>query len=248
MPNTNIGSNTIINNDIKQFIFRIDFNAAPPIDALVAALKNDFSRIENRQLVGFEVSVNIPQSKSELSQKDFTDIVLVKDPNVTLTLSAKDNSLCFVSLSYLDNTVYKEISKKIIDVCKNIDNCSARRIGLRYINEIQCSNLSHISKIFQKKFATVVKNMISTQDTSRVIAVQMRNCEDYFLQIQYGTLNKFFPAILKNYDLLLDIDSVSNYNTEVEQWEDTIKKLNHAAYETFSNMVTDTYIRSKKNA
>lgn len=239
---------TIVNNDIKQFILRIDFQVTIPINELMSALRADFLRVEERKIVGFEVSVNIPQNTSELHKKDFTDIVFIKDPNVTLTLSPKDNSLVLMSTTYVNNSVYKDICSKIVDVCSRIKDCSARRIGLRYINEIPCPKLSHVSKIFQKRFATVVKNMISSEDTCRAIAVQIRNCDDRSLKIQYGFLNKFFPAILKNYDLLLDIDSATTVATNVSCWENTVKELNHAAYNAFIEMTTEKYIEDKKNA
>lgn len=240
-------SRTLVNNDIKQFILRIDFQSPLPTIELVEALKDDFSRVENRKIVGFEVAVNLPKNTSALSQKDFTDLVLVKD-HLTLTLSAKDNSLYIAATSYLDNTVYKSISDRIIDVCRSTGECSAKRIGMRYINEIACPKITAISRIFKKSYSSVVRNMISTHDTNRAVAIQIRNCDDYTLRIQYGVLNKFFPAVIKNYDLLLDIDSSTIGEISIDRWSETIKKLNHAAYDSFVNIVTEAYIESKKNA
>lgn len=240
-------TNTINNNDIKQFILRIDFQTRMPTEKIVTDLKCFFQRLEERKLLGFEVSLDTQNKSSSVEQKNFTDIVMVGDDGKTFVLSPKENCLYLQSNVYIDNSVYKDIVKALVAACRSEECCQAKRIGLRYINELECKTPRSFNAVLNKKFATVIKNMLTPEDTTRAIAVQFRTVNEQSLKVQYGVFNKFFPSVLKNYDIVIDIDSFSTSLVDVHAWESIITSLNHNAFATFAEMVSPIYMEKKKN-
>ena len=89
--------------------------------------------------------------------------------------------------------------------------------------------------------------MLTPEDTTRAIAVQFRTVNEQSLKVQYGVFNKFFPSVLKNYDIVIDIDSFSTSLVDVHAWESIITSLNHNAFATFAEMVSPIYMEKKKN-
>lgn len=245
-----MNENTIQNNCIKQFILRIDFADDFPIVDLLNGLRNLFIRVEERKLLEVEFTINSGANFHNVSKKDHTDQVLVGENGATLTLSNQHKAIIFSSNYYLDNSVYKELLAKIISVCSSVADSKiyAKRIGLRYVNEFPCSKLFKIGKIFQRGYATAIKNLLQDENVNRAILVQFRKKDDYNSKIQFGIINKFFPAEIINYDLLLDIDSYFTLSASVDQWDEIIKNLNHNSFSIFNNFICEKYIKELKNA
>jgi uncharacterized protein (TIGR04255 family) len=70
--------------------------------------------------------------------------------------------------------------------------------------------------------------------------------EELKLRLQYGVPNKFYPSSITTYDLLLDIDSYTESNYNVNDWESIISKLNHSAYELFLKEMNEIFIGQLK--
>ena len=88
--------------------------------------------------------------------------------------------------------------------------------------------------------------MASQDNINRVISQEEYNFDNNKCRIQYGILNKYYPAILKNYDLTLDIDSFDNTFQNYQEWDKTIDELNHTAYKMFVNCINEKQFNNLK--
>jgi uncharacterized protein (TIGR04255 family) len=118
-----------------------------------------------------------------------------------------------------------------------------REHGLRF----ECKRQREISRIYGKRLSSSVKSMLSIDNQTRVIAMEEYNVnDDILLRLQYGVPNKFYPSKISTYDLLLDIDAYTVASTNVESWEETIRTLNHTAYDTFKSAVNEQFLEQLK--
>ena len=67
-------------------------------------------------------------------------------------------------------------------------------------------------------------------------------CDSLMKRVQYGIPNRFYPSIISNYDLVLDIDVYSGGSMGLDVWDDNIREYNHAAYDTFLSYTKDSLI------
>ena len=82
---------------------------------------------------------------------------------------------------------------------------------------------------------------------NRSVFVEQYNYSSYFVRVQYGIFNKFYPAVIKNLDITLDIDVYYGGLTPIADWTDVIRDYNHAAFEKFKEYVEPTYIAMMKD-
>lgn len=246
---TNMTTNTLSKNQIAQFVMRIDLNA-DELDAyslICSDLASTFDRLEKREVS--HMAVTFTDSGSSLNTKKSIDYVLVsEDKNITVTFSEAQNSIVLESAKYLNNSVYKSTLDSIIQATKARNpSTTAKRIGLRYVNFFSNSSKSKIGKIFSKGAASTISSMFLISDgLSRAIAVSEHNFDTHKARIQFGIPNKFYPAKMTNYDLLLDIDCYDEGEFQLIEWEGCIKNLNHAAYMLFKAHMNDIYIDQLK--
>ena len=86
----------------------------------------------------------------------------------------------------------------------------------------------------------------SKEKVSRIINQEEYNLDSSKLRVVYGIPNKFYPAILNNFDLLLDIDSIDDTQESIGNWEQVLKNLNHAAYHKFVEFMLPKYLETLK--
>lgn len=68
--------------------------------------------------------------------------------------------------------------------------------------------------------------------------------EDCMARVQFGVFNKFYPSIIANYDITLDIDVYCSGLIPIDSWNESIKRYNHLAYDTFISYIRDKYLES----
>lgn len=247
VPLESVEDRTLTKNDIRSFVLRIDLikNDNLNLGKVVEKLSQYFDRTEQRQVSNFRLSFTT--SESELSKEDAFDYVLVSQSK-QMTFSETQNSFWLETSSYQNNSIYKDIINKTIEIIKSYSpDIESRRIGLRYINEFECKKPKDINRIYGKRLSTIVKNMTSSDSQIRIIGMEERSPEDgIFLRLQYGVPNKFYPARISTYDLLLDIDSYTNIANNVSDWEQTIRILNHAAYNAFKSELNEQFLEQLK--
>lgn len=242
------GERTLSRNAIKKFILRVDL-LNPDVHKIASIAEKmvvNFDRIEKRQVGA--VKLKFTQELSEILQENAFDFVLISEENdLNLTFSEVQQAFWIDCNQYRDNSVYKKIIKDIINAIESISpEIECKRIGLRYINEYKCNDLKNISKIYGKRLATIIKQMANVSGQSRIVGVEEYNNDGYKLRFQYGIPNKFYPSVISTYDLIMDIDSFIESTNGINEWEEIIVKLNHAAYDKFTHEINEKYLRDLK--
>ncbi len=237
---------TLSNNQIKQFILKIDFvsNDVNDFATIVNDISKHFTRLEQRTHINY----NINLSQEELQKEQTPDYVLIDESKaLSLTFSTFQNALVVESSQYLNNSCYKDVLSIVNEsIIKMKLQIQCKRIGMRFINNFQCKTLKDIAKIFSKDKAKSITTVCHEDRVSRVIIQEEYNLGNSKLRSQYGVPNKFYPAIMTTYDLLLDIDSFDDSTHSHEEWDDVIRNLNHTAYDEFEKSMNPKYLASLK--
>lgn len=227
-----VESKTLQNNKITQFILRIDIMPGSTVDfkKLAEALSTDYGTVRSELHVNYQVDMD----KVEVNKEEFITYILGKAPNSTLQLNCFEKSIVLISSYYNNNSVYKDKISKVITLLKESHpELSASRIGMRYINTFPCAKPSDIGKYLILSEASSIKDSLKRDNISRSILVHEYQHGDYQVRIQCGIPNKFYPSVIKNYDLVLDIDVYGGGAQPIERWEDSIRDYNHGAYDYF---------------
>ena len=248
MNKDEIKERTLSRNSIRNFILRIDLikNDKLNLKKIAEAASQYFDRTEKRQINNF--TINFTNSDSNLTKQEVFDFVLITESkSVSLTFSEFQNAFWIESSHYKNNSVYKDILRNVIEIIKRCcSDIEAKRIGLRYINEFKCEKIKDMNCIYGKRLYSILKFMTSENNQSRIIGMEEYNNDGYKMRLQYGIPNKFYPAAITVCDLVLDIDSYKEYTCKVEEWEDIIAKLNHAAYDKFIKEINAKYLEEIK--
>lgn len=241
---------TLPNNGIKKFILKIDFvsNDVNDFALIVNEVSKHFTRLEQRTHINYNVKVDVKADKEELKKEETPDYVLIdEERSLNLILSTFQNVLVIETSKYINNLVYKECLKIVKDAIEKLGlQIQCKRIGMRYINSFHCKALKEIKKIFSRDKANTIFIICQENNLSRVIIQKEFNMETSKLRSQYGLPNKFYPAKMTTYDLLLDIDSYDDSTHSFEEWDDVIRNLNHRAYDEFLKSIDPKYIENLK--
>lgn len=234
---------TLRKNSIKSFILRFDLGDGEiPIAEISEKMSAYFDRIERRQVSAF--AIKFTEGQSGFNQETSSDFVLVSK-NLSMTMSEMQKAVWLESSSYLNNSIYKEILERLISTIQGeSDSVTAKRIGMRFINEYQCNSPKNISNIFDKRLSSILKSMTSEINQSRVICIEEYNNDEYKLRLQYGIPNKFYPARISVYDLLFDIDSYFDASCDTDSWSDVVREINHAAYGKFLESMNPKFLET----
>ncbi len=243
------GDNTLAKNEIKNFILKVDLinDGQVEIAKIAEKMSEHFDRTEKKQLNKF--SINFTKGSSEVTQGDTFDYVLVsEEKSISMTFSETQCAFWLESNQYKDNSSYKGIMNKVVNVVKSLSSeVKSKRIGLRYINQFQCKTKRNIGKIYGKRLSSLVRTMLSEEDMqTRVIGMEEYNNDGFKMRFQYGIPNKFYPSVIAVFDLLLDIDSFVESESGATEWEGLITNLNHAAYGKFVKEINPKYLQDLK--
>jgi len=235
-------------NSLDLFILRFDLvqNGEINFDLWLSDISKHFDRTEKRLHTNFEV--NFTTDKSEVNKVESYDYVLTKDKeNYSMTFSKSQNAFWFETTNYINRDTYANVVSELIKSAeKNKIKLSTRRIGMRFINNFNCNNPKQISKIFIPDIAKILVQRLKQNNISRIICQEEFNFDTCKVRVQYGIPNKFYPAVVNNYDLLLDIDSYDDKIQELENLNETIKGINHCAYNAFVSNINSSFLNSLK--
>ena len=241
---------TLYKNGIKKFILKIDFfsNDVNDFASLVNKISKNFTRLEQRTHINYRINVDLNQDKEEVQRQQTPDFVLIDEAkSLNLTFSTFQNALIIETTKYINNNSYKECLKIVTDAIIELAlNIQCKRIGMRYINSFQCKTPKEIMKVLSKEKAKILSGICQEKQLSRIIVQEEYNTDNSKLRLQYGLPNKFYPAVMTTYDVLLDIDSYDDSTHPFEEWDDVIKNLNHMAYGEFAKSMNSQYVESLK--
>lgn len=240
---------TLNKNEIKNFILKVDLidNDQFSIAKIAEKMSQYFEITEKKQIDRY--LINFTKGSSELTRRDtFNYVLLSYEKSISMTFSETECAFWLETDKYKDNSMYKEIISNVVNVIgSNFDKVFSKRIGLRYINEFKCEKKKNISKIYGKRLSSLVRSMTIEDDMqSRVIGVEEYNNDGFKMRFQYGIPNKFYPSVINSFDLVLDIDSFIESESKVNEWEEAISTLNHAAYEKFIKEINPKYLEDLK--
>jgi uncharacterized protein (TIGR04255 family) len=242
-------NNTLTKNAIKQFILRVDFTKSDALNIgeIAERMSVHFDRSEKRQISGFQMKLTQGVASEVVPQNAFDFVLISEQTTTTLTFSEVQNAFWIECNNYINNSIYKEIIDRIIEVINIVSpDIESKRIGLRYINEFKCNNLKSIGKIYAKRLTNITKKMLDRPKLSRIIGMEEYNNDGYKLRLQYGIPNKFYPSVINVFDLLMDIDSYIDSTNTIGEWEGIIVNLNHAAYSLFIDEINTSYLEELK--
>lgn len=241
-------ANTLMNNKINQFILRIDLSKDSDINIrkLAMSLQKDYERLVETSEHNFHVNMET----NKVTQRDFINYVLYADNgNIQVTLNTLQKLIIFESKTYVDSNIYVARLEAIVEKinAQNVQNVMSSRIGMRYINLFPCDKKEYIKKILQKPNDKAIIDSLSKDGLNRSVFVEQFNCDEYYIRVQYGVFNKFYPAPIKNLDITLDIDVYYGGLTPIADWTEKIRTYNHAAYSKFTEYVEPDYIETMRN-
>jgi uncharacterized protein (TIGR04255 family) len=235
---------TLINNNVTQFILRLDFHlpAILKFEEIIEKLSDTFDRTERRSSTNF--IVNNIQGEFSITKSSAEDyVMLIESSQLSVTFSPSQAAIWLETNHYKNSSTYKDVILKITNIMKAINpTLKSRRIGLRYINEFKCPKITQIKNYINTVLTKNIQSMCSRKYISRVIAQEEYNFDKSKLRLQYGIPNKFHPATLKNFDIILDIDSFDDSQQSLDNFESIISDLNHKAYEVFYESVNKKYL------
>lgn len=238
--------NTLERNKVDQFILRIDLprNSQIDIRQLALDLEGEYTRL----IKNSEHNFNLNMDTNEVMQRDFINYDLIAEDGIKLTLLAGQKVIALESRTYIDNRIYIDRLKSIIEKINDqgLDNVVSSRIGMRFINIFPCEKKEHIKKILQRPNDKVVCSALEKEKLNRAVIVEQYNFNDYFVKVQYGVFNKFYPAEIKNTDITLDIDVYFGGLVPISEWSETIQIYNHAAFDMFKSYVDPSYLESMR--
>lgn len=236
---------TLQNNKITQFLLRIDIMPGTVVDfkGLAEALTADYGTVRTQ----LHVNYNVDMQKVKVNKEEFLTYILGKAPDVTLRIDCFDRSIVLSSNHYADNSIYKERIHKLVMILKSLNpEIAASRIGMRYINTFPCSKSTEINKYLNTSEANSIKETLKRPNISRAILVHEYQNGDYQARVQCGIPNKFYPSVITNYELVLDIDVYGVGAQTIDRWEDSIRDYNHGAYDYFKEYIKPILLEEMK--
>lgn len=238
---------TLPKNKITQFILRIDLPKDCTLNfrQLALDLKDDYVRfVENT-----EHNVHLDIDRHSVTERDFINYVLHADNGVQLILNTSQKIISFESNSYIDNSVYVSRLAAIIEKINNqgIVGLMSSRIGMRFINLFPCEKKEYIKKILKKPNDKAIIDSLAKANLNRSVFVEQYNNGNYFVRVQYGIFNKFYPAVIRNLDVTLDIDVYYGGLRPITEWPEDIRTYNHAAFDKFKEYVEPSYIETMQD-
>lgn len=236
---------TLQNNKISQFLLRIDITPGTVVDfkGLAEALSVDYGSVRTE----LHVNYNVDMQKVEVNKEEFLTYVLGKAPDVTLRLDCFERSIILASNHYADNSIYKERIHKLVTILKASNpEIAASRIGMRYINTFPCSKPSEINKYLNASESNSIKEALKRSNISRAILVHEYQNGDYQARVQFGVPNKYYPSVITNYELVLDIDVYGVGSQPIKRWEDSIRDYNHGAYAYFVEYIKQSLLEEMR--
>lgn len=235
-------------NSISLFILRFDIvqNSKINFDLIIGDISKYFDRTEKRAQTNFELKFTT--DKSELNKIESYDIVLINEKDrFSMTFSKSQDAFWFETPNYIDRNTYSKIVDVLLESAeKNNVELLTKRIGMRFINTFNCLEPKQITKIFKLEISKFLIQRIAQENISRIICQDEFNCDTCKTRVQYGIPNKFYPARINNFDLLLDIDAYEDKIHELGSIKDAIVDINHCAYKSFISNVNPIYLENLK--
>lgn len=200
---------------LKTVIVRLDF--ASPIDNLsknfpknlAEAVKSSFPISEPHEFINKEFNISPKSAIKERVSKQGTEWVFYSDDRQN-TLNISSEKLVISYNKYPSYDILKNDFLSFADIIfKTFDQVQGRRLGLRYINEINLeeSNIIDWTQYINNVLLTKTPFPGGSNNISRINNSIEFNFDSLFFRFIYGTLNPDYPAVIRKKNFTLDYDA-----------------------------------------
>jgi uncharacterized protein (TIGR04255 family) len=234
-------------NFLSKVIFKLDFAQ----NIVIGELK-EYSEIvkkilpikEKKDAIAGTVHIDFVSGESKQTNQNITVWVFFdKEKNRKLEIG--------MNYIYLEYSKYKnsaelidDIEKLVIPFLKEYEIENAKRIGLRYINEINISEKKplswgkYIDENLMGSLSFIENNKMKISRSMGQIIIK----EDLGdLSLNYGIWNKDFPNEILQKEFILDYDCYSNLGVSSDEIVDRAKKYNKYIEELFELSIKDAF-------
>lgn len=232
-------------NFLKNVIFRLDFIVDEKIfeqmmqKRNIDLLKTRFEILEPLQTVkNTNFMINVDNNTMEQQDKESKKYIL-KKKNQSATLIIEQNALVIDYSSYENAEVLKEDIKILNTI---ISNVSISRVGLRYINYLECSKFGDINWNLY-----ITDNLLNHQTIEyngtllQSITVTDIKYDNFIIRFQHGIHNQNQPSDRVKDAFVLDFDAYTNNFGSTQNLEDTIEKWNEQIDYLFEKSITSEF-------
>lgn len=140
---------------------------------------------------------------------------------------------------------YDDFTASFFDILKyfskNYDEFSARRIGIRYINNIQLDNENPLdwTDYINENMLDIFKVKPADQELTRAFQILELAKGDIKTKFQYGMHNPDFPSTIKKKIFVMDIDNYKNGNMNGEELELLVPEMHGIIENIFENSIKE---------
>lgn len=240
----------LMNNGIKKFILRFDIKSINKqkynFKEIVNGVSPLFDRVETRNHTNY--LLDLQSNEPNIAKEEHQIYVLVDETkNQLLTFFSLEQAIVFETNYYKNKDTYQGRITEILNILFRIfPDIRFKRIGMRFINYFECKDLPAIKKIVNLNIYKIINQITSKPDINRALSQEEYNFGNSKLRLIYGIINKFYPSVITNFDLTIDIDSFDDSPQLNPDCYDSINELNHKAYDKFIQCMDPNFLLTLK--
>jgi len=233
-------------NYLTSIIFRIDFDDIKIKEDEIEKLKDkiglEFFNIKDTPVNIVKINNNKTE-KNKIEEKIIRNYIFADSKQENKLIIIK-NSFIFETTKYKNFEVFKNNFEKVLNnFLYKYEIQNIKRIGLRYVNQIEIENIKEFSDWEKYINKTLVQQINSFSDEELMLARNMNTMflkrkDDSLIKFIYGIYNSTFPLPAKKNVFLLDYDC---YETNIEKFE-IINKINE-----YHDSIKNLFEKSIKN-
>ncbi len=232
-------------NFLKNVIFRIDFFSDEKVFEQIMSKKNidelktKFEILEPLQTIkNTDFTFNLNDETIKTNERELKKYIFRKK-NQSAALIIEPNALV-IDYSKYNNS---EVLKDDITVLKTIvSNVSISRIGLRYINYLECTGFGDIAWEKYINSQLLENQKINYNGTLlQSITVSDIKFDDYIIRFQHGIHNQYHPSDRVKDAFVLDFDAYTNNIVQNVNLEEIVAKWNKQINDLFEQSITDDF-------
>lgn len=235
------------NNFLKQVIAKIDF-AQPLIDLTHDSLTQLVAEIRKRFPIS-EQGIAVQQTIEIDNQKKEGKTSVVEFPEWVFHGSERDKFVK-INQNFIHVALKKYKSEKdfqddlilpISQILSSRPETAVTRTGVRFINVFDFEKIDGFQKAkeyFTESISSHIAFNPKPQNSVRSVLTNEFLIDEIKLRVQSGFFNPDYPAIIKRYHFVLDIDAYIDYPHQINNIATFFKKFHKIIQDTFESSIT----------
>lgn len=233
------------NNTLTTVIFRIDFGEN--IDTDKEELRKEclslFPLVQNETITEQTIHTTINEKGEatvERQKNSYTNVTYSnRQMSRKVVVSPK-----FVLIELQDYTSYSDTKSVYMSVFSKVreanPDATIARIGMRYINQIDLSNIKKSTReryIKAPLLGSPLENVVDGSQLSRTQHLTEIMVDDFRVRCVTGFFNPDFPAAIKRFIVTLDYDAFIQGNADVAEVDSYLDKFHAAIQSLFEQSI-----------